>query len=235
MPAPTKTIQADLVFEALRSQVLNAEVPPSTKMKLAVYSEQFGASLSVVREAMSRLAAQGLLQANPNRGFSTLPLSIRDLQELTRARIVIETATLRESISVGDLEWEAAVVATHHQLAATPMYAEGEVYAEGQATINADFVVKHRDFHLALLAGSRNSHLETVALSLRDRSQLYQYWSQHVSDDADRDLACEHRDLAELAVARKGDEAAAALERHIQRTTDTLVDYVRANWALPPE
>ncbi|MGX1163729.1 DNA-binding GntR family transcriptional regulator [Arthrobacter sp. SLBN-100] len=220
MSTAAKQTSADAVFEAVRDEVLAARVPPGAKMKLVEYSERFGASLSVVREAMSRLAEQGLLQAYPNRGFSTMPLTLEDLLNLTRARIVIETGALRESIARGSLAWEAKVVAAHHQLAATPMH-------RNQTTINADFAAMHRDFHVALLAGSGNSHLESIAASLRDRSQLYQYWSQHVGNDPGRDLACEHRVLAELAVARKTDEACDALERHIQRTTDALLEYAQ--------
>lgn len=176
MPTTTvKQTRTEVVFDAIRDEVLSVRIPPGTKMKLADYSQRFDVSLAVVREAMGRLAEQGLLQANPQRGFSTLPLSVGDLFELTRARIVIETATLRESITNGDLAWEGSVVAAHHQLAATAMYDES-------GTINRDFALVHRDFHVALLAGAANSHLESIATSLRDRSELYQYWSRYLGD-----------------------------------------------------
>jgi DNA-binding GntR family transcriptional regulator len=218
-PTTAKQTRTDAVFTAIRNEVLSAFIPPGTKMKLADYSQRFDVSLAVVREAMGRLAEQGLLQATPQRGFSTIPLSVTDLHELTRARIIIETATLRESIDRGDLAWEATVVASHHQLAATPAYAD-------DGTINPDFGAAHRAFHVALLAGSGNSHLEAIATSLRDRAELYLYWSRYLSDDHHRDVACEHRQLAELTVARNADHAADALARHIQRTTDSLTEYV---------
>ncbi|MFZ2174675.1 MAG: GntR family transcriptional regulator, partial [Rhodococcus sp. (in: high G+C Gram-positive bacteria)] len=188
MPTSTKT-RAETVFDSIRDEVLAARIPPGTKMKLADYGQRFDVSLSVVREAMGRLAEQGLLQANPQRGFSTLPLSVDDLLELTRARVIIETAALRESIERGNLEWEAAVVGAHHRLASTAMY------ADDGATINREFAVVHRDFHVALLAGSGNPHLDSIAASLRDRSELYLYWSRYLGDDPARDVACEHRQL----------------------------------------
>lgn len=212
---PTRT---DTVFESIREEVLSARIPPGTKMKLADYSQRFNVSLAVVREALGRLAEQGLVQANPQRGFSTLPLSVEDLLELTRARVIVETATLRESIARGDLAWEASVVAAHHQLASTPRY-------DANGAINTAFAVTHRAFHVALLAGSANTHLESIASSLRDRSELYLYWSHYLGDDSDRDVAREHRELADLTVARDADNAADALARHIQRTTDALVQY----------
>jgi DNA-binding GntR family transcriptional regulator len=71
----TKQTRAGCVYDAIRSEVLTAGIPPGTRLKLADYSQRFDVSLSVVREAMGRLAEQSLLQANPQRGFSILPLS----------------------------------------------------------------------------------------------------------------------------------------------------------------
>lgn len=223
----TKQTRAEAVYDALRGEVLTARVPPATKLKLADYSERFDVSLSVVREALSRLAEQGLIQANPQRGFSTLPLSVDDLTDLTRARMVIETGALRESIAHGDLAWESEVVAAQHRLAATPLF-------DDDGSANLDFGVVHRAFHIALLAGSGSAHLESIATGLRDRAELYLYWSRHLSDDTGRDIGCEHRRIAELTIARDADQATEALAQHIQRTTDGLVRYIRTHGALAP-
>ena len=217
-PSTPKQTLAEQAFEAIRDEVLSARIPPGTKLKLVDYSQRFDMSLSVIREAMGRLAEQGLLQANPQRGFSTVPLSTSDLADLTRARVIIESAALRESIANGDLAWEAAVVAAHHRLASTEI-------DDVDGLVNRDFATFHREFHVALLAGSRNVHLESVATSLRDRSELYLHWSRYLGSDSCRDIASEHRELAELVVARDADAAAEALERHIQRTTDSLIEY----------
>ncbi|OBF29735.1 GntR family transcriptional regulator [Mycobacterium sp. ACS4331] len=218
-PTAKQTL-AEKVFDAVRDEVLSGRIPPGTKLKLVDYSQRFDVSLSVIREAMGRLAEQGLLQANPQRGFSTLSLSTDDLTDLTRARVIIESATLRESISNGDLAWEAAVVAAHHRLASTPVN-------DADGLITREFASVHREFHVALLAGSGNVHLESVATSLRDRSELYLHWSRHLGADAGRDIAAEHRELMELALARDAEAGAKSLECHIQRTTDSLIEYRR--------
>lgn len=224
---PAKQTRAGTVYDAIRSEILTGGVAPETKLKLAEYSQRYEVSLSVIREAMGRLAEQGLLQANPQRGFSTMPLSVSDLCQLTRARIVVETAALHDSIIQGDLSWEAGVVAAHHQLAATPMHHE-------DGTVNPEFACVHRAFHVALLAGSGNAHLESIATSLRDRSEVYLHWSRYLGHDVGRDVAGEHRELAELTVARKIDRAADALGRHIQRTTDSLAEYARSQQESAP-
>jgi DNA-binding GntR family transcriptional regulator len=109
-------------------------------------------------------------------------LSIADLCDLTRARIVVETATLRESVSRGNMAWEADVVVAHHKLASTPMHAN-------DGSINTQFTIVHRAFHAALLAGGGNSHPESVATTLRDRAEIYLQWSPVLGHDTDRDVA----------------------------------------------
>src|SRR3954467_10995280 len=109
------------VYDRLRSRLLNGELEPGAKLKLAEFGAEFGVSLSVVREAVTRLAEQGLVQSSPQRGFRVTPLSVDDLIDLTRTRVLIETLALRESITHGDLNWESTVIARHHALQKTPM------------------------------------------------------------------------------------------------------------------
>jgi DNA-binding GntR family transcriptional regulator len=217
--APSKRTRTETVFDAIREEILSGRLPAEAKLKLTAYSDKFNVSLSVVRDAMGRLSEQGLLQANPQRGFSTLPLSVEDLTALTRARVLVETAALRESIAHGDLGWETEVVAAHHRLAATPVFDEfGSPTGFGEV---------HRHFHATLLVGSSNTHLEAAANGMRERSQIYQQWSHYFGDDLSRDVAGEHRRLAEQAVARDDDGADQTLREHIERTTEALLAYMR--------
>lgn len=207
------------VYATLRADLLAGRIEPGAKLRLAALGSRFGVSLSVVREALTRLAEQGLVTASPNRGFSVVALSRDDLVDLTRTRIDIETLAVRRSVEHGPLEWETAVVGAHHHLAGTPIDApDGEV--------NEDWVVAHRRFHRALLAGCGSVRLQAVANGLRDTAELYRIWSRSLAHDDDRDIACEHRRLTELALARDADGTVAALAEHIQRTTDALLRYV---------
>ena len=206
------------VYGAVRAELLTGQLEPGSKLRLSDFSTRFGVSLSVIREAMTRLAGQGLVQSSPQRGFWVTPLSAEDLVDLTRTRALIETLALRESIAHGDLGWESSVVARHHALQKTPMTtAEGHV---SEAWANA-----HREFHHSLLTGCNSTRLIAIATGLRDCSELYQHWSRELAHDTDRDVVSEHREIAELTAARDADAACAALERHIERTTAALLAY----------
>jgi DNA-binding GntR family transcriptional regulator len=210
--------RSNAVFDRLRADVLAGRLEPGSKLKLAVLGTRYGASLSVVREALSRLAEQGLVVAHPQRGFSVMALSPEDLTDLTNTRIDLETLAARRSVERGDLAWETRLVAAHHTLAGTPVAtAEGEV--------NEEWITAHRTFHHALVAGCGSPRLQGLATSLRDAAELYRIWSSSLTHDTRRDIAGEHSKLLSLAIARDADGLAVALAAHIQQTTDMLLRY----------
>lgn len=217
---PTKQTLLDEVHGSLREQILGGRFEPGSKLRIAVFAADYGVSHTVVREAMTRLAGQGLIVASPNRGFCVAPLSVDDLLDLTRARVLIETMALRESITDGDLAWETRVLATHHTLQGTP-----DSTREGH--VGGEWAQAHQAFHNALLSGTRSRRLESIATGLRDCSQLYQHWSVELAHDTDRDVAAEHRTIAELTLNRDAEGATQALAEHIERTTATLIEYAQ--------
>ena len=79
------------------------------KLHIAGLAKQFSVSLAAVREALSRLVADGLVQASDQRGFRVSPVSLADLDDVTQTRIDIEGLALRRSIERGDQAWLASV------------------------------------------------------------------------------------------------------------------------------
>jgi len=219
VPNRSPTTLAEQVYLALRADLLRGRLAPGSKLKLGDFSARFSVSLSVVREAMARLTEQGLVQASPQRGFWVTPLSVDDLRDLTRARVLIETLALRESVVGGALAWESTVLASHHTLEKTPMI-------EADGSVNPSWESAHRDFHHALLSGCGSARLASIATELRDCAELYRFWSRELAHDTDRDVASEHRRIAELTLSRDAGGAARALADHIERTTAALVEYV---------
>jgi DNA-binding GntR family transcriptional regulator len=158
--------------------------------------------------------------ANPHRGFAVMELSEAALIDLARARLLIETTALRESIADGDLGWESTVIATQHCLRRTPVTG-----VDGH--INQDWTQAHRDFHHALLSGGISHRLTAIATGLRDCSELYVHWSRELAHDESRDVDQEHQLIADTTLARDADAAVIALGDHIERTTEALLNYVR--------
>ena len=208
------------VYAVLRSELLKGVFQPGQKLRAVELGERFGTSQSVIREALLRLTEQDLLVAEPQRGVRVRDLSIDDIAALTETRVLVESQAFRWSIARGDLAWETAVLGAHHKLEKTPVLAE-------DGSVNEEWAIRHTDFHTALLAGSGNPRLEGVAGALRDSSELYRRWYWVLTDDHQRDIPAEHRQLKDLALARDADGAVGVLVKHIERAPCQLIAYAR--------
>ncbi|KWX26240.1 GntR family transcriptional regulator [Mycolicibacterium wolinskyi] len=205
------------VFEELRSDILAGRLEPGTKLPFANLVTRFSCSVGTIREALQRLSEQGLVVSEWQQGFKVTEISAEDLADLTEARCEIESMALRFAIERADMEWEAQTVSAHHILDRTPMYDDAD-----PARFTEKWVTAHGAFHDALLLGCPNRRIRTTAMSLRESAELYRRWSAPLHD-RERDIAGEHRAIADAVVARDADLATRLLREHIQRTTDKLL------------
>ena len=90
------------VYDVLRAELLNGVLNPGDKLRMVELARRFAASQSVIREALTRLAEQGLVVATPQRGFRVRQLSVEDIAGLTESRVAIESIALRLAIERGD-------------------------------------------------------------------------------------------------------------------------------------
>jgi DNA-binding GntR family transcriptional regulator len=206
------------VYEVLRSELLNGVLCPGTKLRMVELAGRFEVSQSVVREALTRLGEQGLVVASPQRGFRVRELSVEDIVGLTESRVQIESVALRLAIERGDLLWETQIVAAYHTLERTPVL-------DDNGQVNEQWVVYHRDFHQALVAGCDNTRLQGVVQGLRDSAELYRRWWWALPTDGRRDVAAEHRHLKDLTLARDAEAAVEVLAYHVKGGPDQLIAY----------
>lgn len=211
------------IHAQIRAGVLSGAYPTGSPLRLAELSARFGVSMSVIREALIRLAEQHLVTLTPNQGFRVAAISREDLIDLTGLRVLLEGRALRLSIERASVEWEALVVSTHYKLARLPLpllTANGEAAAEWSAA--------HMEFHDALGSGCGSPRLIAITHMLRDGAELYRQLSTTPATPVRRDVAAEHRELMELATARQADEAVRALDRHLSTTATIVLETVLA-------
>lgn len=214
-PRAAASVLGQQVHEAIRADIILGVHSPGAPLRLAALAKQFDVSMSVVREALVRLSEQGLAVLTHNQGFRVVDVSRRDLRELTDLRVLIEGRAFEESIAAGSVQWEAQVLSAHHVLErATPT-------REGEPGATEEWSLAHEQFHDALVCACGNQRLVAMTRSLREGAELYRQLSvRHPG----RDVAAEHRELMELAIARREGEARAALEQHIRLTTTLILD-----------
>jgi len=208
---------AERVYQRIRADILAARLLPGRRMKLAMLCADYGVSLSVVREAMTRLAAEKLIRVQPQHGFTVPSLSEAELRDMTAVRSAIETMALRRSIERGDVAWEARIVAAHHTLANTPVHV-----ADGSRRVSDAYTAAHANFHATLVDACNSPCLLDIRASLFDATALYRLLSVPLNPDL-RNKTGEHKAIMDAALARDIESAAALLAAHIDHTLQIIL------------
>lgn len=212
------TTRGELTYQAIRSDILAGRLRPGEKLPFADLGERYSASQGVLREGLARLVAEGLAVSEPQLGYRVMPMSIKDLQDLTDARCEIEGLVFRLAVEHGGVEWEAGLVAAHHRLERTPT---------GSPTVQArpsdEWASAHDAFHRQLCDACPNERLKAMAMSLRASAEVYRQWSESLTP-GERDVAKEHRELLRAALDRDPERAVTLLHAHLRTTQMRLMD-----------
>jgi DNA-binding GntR family transcriptional regulator len=218
------------VFAAVRAEVLSGRLSPGSKLSPRALATEHDVSLSVVREALTRLSEQGLVIAEPQLGFSVVSLDLDDMRDLYRLRVLIEGTALRDAIEHGDIEYETRVIASHHRLERTP-----HLIDDGSGQITDEWAAAHGEFHHQLLSASTSPRLRDLADRLRDTSELYRRWSGTLTAGLPpRDIPDEHRALMQAVLDHDAERGVTLIADHINRTAAVLEEYVDADAEEPP-
>lgn len=221
---PASSLTQD-AYERLRSDLLACRLSPGARLRIGELCQTLSVNLSAVREALSRLTSEGLVVAEPQRGFRVAPISADELRDLTGVRGEIEGMCLERAIAAGDVGWEAQLVSAFHRLSRTP-----EREPADPQRMNEMWSTAHAAFHEALVAGCDSPWLLRLRGILYIQSERYRRLSVPLADVA-RDLNREHRDIMEAALARDTRRARTLMTQHIEMTTRVLLE---RSWPTNP-
>jgi DNA-binding GntR family transcriptional regulator len=206
--------QAPRTYLALRNRIVAGNLAPRMKLKIADLAMEFSVSPGAVREALSRLATDGLVEARDQRGFRVAPISLAALDDLTQTRIQIEGLALAQSIERGDREWEEQLRAAHDAMAAHPP----------RRPLDTNGSVLHARFHEALVSGCGSPVLIRIRNDLYDHAERYRFLALNGATAAPRPVAHEHAAILAAALERQKAKAVKALSEHIRLTAQIVRD-----------
>src|SRR5262245_46153853 len=95
--------QIEGAYWRLREEIIRGHLAPSQKLRIEHLRKAYGFGASGLREALSRLVADGLVECEPQRGYWVAPISREELHDITTARKTIEVEALRQSMVHGTL------------------------------------------------------------------------------------------------------------------------------------
>jgi DNA-binding GntR family transcriptional regulator len=217
----TRTAEYDSVSEKayrrIRTDIIFGKLVPAEKLKLERLREDYGASVSTLRELLNRLASEGLVIAEAQRGFEVAPVSEENLRELAQLRLLLESHALALSFTAGDMDWEGRVVSAHHKLAQLEKRLLTGDRADAEMWKRYDF-----EFHHALISAcGSNALLETHA-PVYDKYLRYQMIAGIFRGEI---AAREHQQLLECALRRDSAAAREVLVVHIEACVDYTLEH----------
>lgn len=196
------------IADALRRDIVTAEIAADTPIKQSHVAAQFGVSQAPVREALNQLIAEHLVVHYPNRGVRVAPLVAGELEEAARLRIPLESTLVK--------------LAAAHFTSDDAVSAEAALDDIGKAANVGDLMAAHDAFHDAIYMPARSPITLDIVHGLRARCSRYFGFMWKQSEKAPLSFG-EHRQLLDLVLAGKGGAAAAFLKPHIEGSTQAIL------------
>lgn len=215
-PADPNAPPAPAAYLTLRAEILSGPLQPGERLLPADLKDRYGLGLTPIREALTRLASEGLVEAEAHRGARVRAVTLSEFTDLMRTRREIEALCLSAALAHGDAAWEAEILRTLHLLTCAALPDSPEDRATAEAWERA-----HRAFHFALVAACGSAWLTRFWNELADHSERYRKirllnYKRRAADV--RDVNAEHRAIAEAALARDADAAISLMNSHLGRT-----------------
>jgi DNA-binding GntR family transcriptional regulator len=208
-----RTIAA-MVQDRIRTAILAGDLPAGSRLDQAKLAEDMQVSLVPVREALTKLEAEGFVQIIPRRGSFVTQTSIRDMEDLYFARRILE----------GDAAFHAAERLSDDDLGAL----NAAMDAMEKALIKHDFAAfmdGNRHFHFAIYQAAGSHYLMDSITMLWDLAERYRYRYVFVRDHAEVTQA-EHRIILEACHKRDAVALRDAIIHHMNRTLEGIKSYL---------
>ncbi|MBB5159487.1 GntR family transcriptional regulator [Saccharopolyspora phatthalungensis] len=194
-------------YRAIRGRILGGELAPGSTLTSSGLAGELGVSRSPVREALSRLELEGLVERTVA-GYLVPLRSAEEILEICDARIALDAA--------------ATQAAARHASELDLARLEHLLEQSRQAKDTADRLRLDHEFHLALRAAGRNSTISRLLDGLETRLAAHDSTSTSAPDNLEL-ISHEHRRILEAVRDRDAEKARAEMTAHQTRARDLRI------------
>lgn len=211
---------AGRAYHEIRRDIVAGRLGAGSKLKLETLVQQYGIGMSPLREALARLIGDQLVKTEDQRGFWVAPLSLEELDDITRVRNLVENEALSLSIQNGDAEWEERLRQVFTDLAVVETPLSGAETPLPQDVID-EWEWHNQQFHRALIAACDSPWLLKLQDLLYHQAERYRRISLR-SSRGKRFIHDEHTAIFEAAVERNALKACRMNQDHFMRTYEEV-------------
>ena len=246
------------VFLELRDRIILGDIAPGERLKVESLKASLKVGATPIREALSLLTSDQLVERIDQRGFRAAAASEKNFQEILTLRCQLEAIALTDSIKRGDNTWEEQLVLCHHRLTQADARLSEQTHAEtthaeqqqlkqvqlantdGAAdceiasdvrTLRRERERLHKAFHIKLLQACDSPVLLKFCNQLYDLNIRYRFLAGESVQYASRDVGAEHTVILNATIERNATAAVDALLDHYRQTGVFLADQLDASGA----
>jgi DNA-binding GntR family transcriptional regulator len=216
--APVRRERAsDAAYENLRQAIMSQVFLPGERLNVRDIAHKMGVSLTPAKEALSKLAAEGLVEIRPRTGTFVTAISPEDLAETFELRAALEGVAAEKvasRLTARDAEALDGILAELER----PVDTEGDrlLHERANADLHNLIVQRSGNRRLIQLYESLNAHIKIARIH-----RSHERWRLRLADEQ-----AEHREVVEALKARDGERARRALSHHISRAAHSLIEDV---------
>jgi DNA-binding GntR family transcriptional regulator len=152
------------VYEQIKHDIITCRLSPGEPLSEGRFVDRFKVSKTPIREALTSLQQDRLVEYTPNRGFIVAPVSYIDVQEIFEARLFYETALFKMALKH----------ITDEDIELLNNYSKVEYNLEDAEAIELYQQANH-DFHMSIARIARNSRLYWHYNTILDEAQRLIY------------------------------------------------------------
>lgn len=205
----------EATYQALRAAILALELRPGSPLPIRGLQQRFPYGPTPLREALARLAGEGLAELATQRGFRVAPLSSDDLAGIRIQCLQLEPPALRASVEADDPAWRRRLERAY------AAFAPHEARVGDARSVDAVWERLHRDFHLALLSGCGSACLTARFSALYEMMDRYRRATlPNLGHVAHHSLG--HEAIATAALSGDAARAEALLREHLQEASGQI-------------
>lgn len=198
-----------LAFETVRRAILRGQLAPGTRLTQGDLAASLSLSTTPVREALRRLASEGLVRIDTHRGAIVRGVDKDELREIYEIRLLLEPLAIRKAVlRITDEELDRA---------------ERLWMSMNDRSDLRNWVEANRAFHAVFAEASGSQTLIRVTGTLRDSAANYIHWLSVADADLPVRANEEHRRLLDACRARDAEAAAQVEEAHLTSTFEAML------------
>lgn len=210
------------VYETLRRQIVRLDLPPGTALPRAELARAFGVSVTPLRDALQKLAEEGLVLIYPQSRTLVAPLNLAAIREAQFLRLALETEVVRQlatdGIPPGELERLRGIQKLQASIAADP--GQMATFQELDEVFHQSLFASGGHAHSARLMRSHSGHLDRLRRIVVPGASVPDGSGRRREDE----VIVEHAAIIEAIANRDPDLAAGSMRRHLGRTIDRLAE-----------